>query len=148
MVVPFLFQEVPHGKENLIRRQRRMILPGVSPAAFLLTSLRMCYNWCLHADAHVRALCVVEQDDTFQFRLAVLSCGYCHLVKPFSLEYAVSPCHFSNGGHQKIGYILFQFLSPFWAKVFPSYVHIITKVMETINYSPKKDSKDTWASIT
>ena len=55
---------------------------------------------------------------------------------------------FSNGGHQKIGYILFQFLSPFWTKVFPSYVHIITKVMETINYSPKKDSKDTCPSIT
>ena len=54
---------------------------------------------------------------------------------------------FSNGGIRKLG-LFFSILVTVWAKVFPAYVRIITKVMETINYSSKKDSKDTCPSIT
>ena len=46
-----------------------------------------------------------------------------------------------NGGYS------FQFLSPFTPKSFHPYVRIITKVMETIFYSSKKEGKDTWQSI-
>ena len=53
---------------------------------------------------------------------------------------------FSNGGIRKLG-LFFSILVTVWTKVFPSYVHIITKVMETINYSPKKDSKDTFSRV-
>ena len=45
-----------------------------------------------------------------------------------------------------MGAILFNFATV-WAKVFPSYMHIITKVMETIFYSSKKEGKDTCQSI-
>ena len=38
-------------------------------------------------------------------------------------------------------------LATVWAKVFPSYARIITKVMETMIYSSKKEGKDTWQSI-
>ena len=54
---------------------------------------------------------------------------------------------FSNDGIRKLG-LFFSILVTVWANVFPSYVRIITKVMETINYSSKKDSKDTCPSIT
>ena len=66
-----------------------MILPRVSPAAFLFPSLCMCHGWCLHANAHVWAFCVVEQDDTLKFLLAYLPCGYGHLIEPLSLKDAV-----------------------------------------------------------
>ncbi len=52
-----------------------MALPWISPAAFLLTRLRMCHDGSLHADAHVRAFGIVEQDDALQFLPALLSRG-------------------------------------------------------------------------
>ena len=44
---------------------------------------------------------------------------------------------FSNDGIRKLG-LFFSILVTVWANVFPSYVRIITKVMETINSSSKK----------
>lgn len=75
-----------------------MILPWVLPAAFLLACLHMCHGWCLHADAHVWAFCVVEQDDAFKLLLAFLPCGYRHLVEPFRFQYvfALSATAFSR----------------------------------------------------
>ena len=43
--------------------------------------------------------------------------------------------------------LFFPILVTVWTKVFPSYVRIITKVMETIFYSSKKEDKDTCQSI-
>ena len=70
----------------------------VLPTTLLLAHLIMGLFGCLPPDAHVRALIVVEPDDTFQDDLTFGPGGDGHLVEPFALEDAVGA----------LGYGIFQ----------------------------------------
>lgn len=62
---------------------------SVFPASPLGSGLRVRHLRCLHPDAHVWPLGVVEAYDPLQFGPAFLAGGYAHLVQPFRLQYAV-----------------------------------------------------------
>lgn len=117
-----------YGLENLIRRSRMVL-----PTTFLFACLRMCHDRCLHPDAHVRTLSIVEFDYTLQFLLAVLPCWDVLLVKPFCLKYTVSPlCHciFQGGTtlcHTDAYVVFFQFLHIYLTAILASTVRVMYK---------------------